>query len=91
MTTTLKRPTNKVFAGTGRDDDPPNLPVVTSTGRGANIMVPMAIPSFGGMRIEIITMLVVPVLYQACQELRFKARQRGTKAYMQTYDGLQRS
>jgi len=46
------------------------VPVLTSTGRGADIMVPMAIPSFGGMVIEIITMLVVPVLYCAVQELK---------------------
>jgi Cu(I)/Ag(I) efflux system membrane protein CusA/SilA len=39
------------------------LPVLTSTGRGADIMVPMAIPSFGGMMIEVITLFVVPVLY----------------------------
>ncbi len=39
------------------------LAVLTSTGRGADIMIPMAIPSFGGMTIEILTMLVVPVLY----------------------------
>ena len=56
------------------------LPVLTSKGRGADIMVPMAIPSFGGMTIEIITMLVVPVLFCAYQELRFKATQRETKA-----------
>jgi Cu(I)/Ag(I) efflux system membrane protein CusA/SilA len=35
-------------------------------------MVPMAIPSFGGMTIEILTMLVVPVLYCAIQEFKFK-------------------
>ncbi|MEN7549570.1 efflux RND transporter permease subunit [Rapidithrix thailandica] len=39
------------------------LPVLTSTGRGADIMVPMAIPSFGGMLIALITLFVVPVLY----------------------------
>jgi Cu(I)/Ag(I) efflux system membrane protein CusA/SilA len=39
------------------------LPVLTSTGRGSDIMIPMAIPVFGGMTIEIMTMLVVPVLY----------------------------
>ncbi|HNQ23286.1 MAG TPA: efflux RND transporter permease subunit [Phycisphaerae bacterium] len=50
------------------------LPVLTSTGRGADIMVPMAIPSFGGMVIEIMTMLIVPVLYCALQERRVKAR-----------------
>jgi Cu(I)/Ag(I) efflux system membrane protein CusA/SilA len=44
------------------------IPVLTSTGRGADIMVPMAIPSFGGMMIEIMTMLVVPVLYCSLQE-----------------------
>jgi copper/silver efflux system protein len=46
------------------------LPVLTSTGRGADIMVPMAIPSFGGMLIAIITVLVVPVLYCAREEYR---------------------
>ncbi len=39
------------------------LPVLTSTGRGSDIMVPMAIPTFGGMAIEFLTMFVVPVLY----------------------------
>jgi Cu(I)/Ag(I) efflux system membrane protein CusA/SilA len=39
------------------------IPVLTSTGRGSDIMVPMAIPVFGGMVIQIITILVVPVLY----------------------------
>jgi Cu(I)/Ag(I) efflux system membrane protein CusA/SilA len=37
------------------------LPVLTSTGKGADIMVPMAIPTFGGMIIQIMTMFVVPV------------------------------
>jgi Cu(I)/Ag(I) efflux system membrane protein CusA/SilA len=49
------------------------LPVLTSTGRGSDIMVPMAIPSFGGMLIEVITMLVVPVLYSLIQECRARA------------------
>ena len=46
------------------------LPVLTSTGRGSDVMVPMAIPSFGGMMIEVITMLIVPVLYCWIQEVR---------------------
>jgi len=46
------------------------IPVLTSTGRGSDIMVPMAIPSFGGMTIEILTMLVVPVLYCWIKELK---------------------
>ena len=37
------------------------LPVLTSTGKGADIMVPMAIPTFGGMLIQSMTMFVVPV------------------------------
>lgn len=48
------------------------LPVLTSTGRGSDIMVPMAIPSVGGMAIEIITMLVVPVLYCSVMEWKLK-------------------
>jgi Cu(I)/Ag(I) efflux system membrane protein CusA/SilA len=39
------------------------LPVLTSTGRGSDIMIPMAIPAFGGMLIALITLFVVPVLY----------------------------
>ncbi len=46
------------------------LPVLASTGRGSDIMVPMAIPSFGGMFIAILTMLVVPVLFCWVQELK---------------------
>ncbi|GAX59078.1 uncharacterized protein SCALIN_C01_0009 [Candidatus Scalindua japonica] len=48
------------------------IPILTSTGRGSDIMVPMAIPSFGGMLIEIMTMLIVPVLYCAVQEWKIK-------------------
>jgi len=48
------------------------LPVLTSTGRGADIMVPMAIPSFGGMSLAILTIFVVPVLYCAIEEFRCK-------------------
>jgi Cu(I)/Ag(I) efflux system membrane protein CusA/SilA len=38
------------------------LPVLTSSGKGADIMIPMAIPTFGGMLIQSMTMFVVPVL-----------------------------
>ena len=48
------------------------IPVLTSTGRGSDIMIPMAIPSFGGMTLEVITMLVVPVLYCAIKEHKLK-------------------
>jgi Cu(I)/Ag(I) efflux system membrane protein CusA/SilA len=48
------------------------IPILTSTGRGSDIMVPMAIPSFGGMVIAIITMFIVPVLY--CSAMEWKLR-----------------
>jgi Cu(I)/Ag(I) efflux system membrane protein CusA/SilA len=50
------------------------LPVLTSRGRGADIMMPMAIPSFGGMSIELMTLFLVPLLYCWYKEiqLRFK-------------------
>lgn len=40
------------------------LPVLSSTGKGADIMAPMAIPAFGGMVIQVMTVFVVP-LFQA--------------------------
>ena len=46
------------------------LPVLTSTGRGADIMVPMAIPSFGGMALQVLTMFTVPVLWAGWAEFR---------------------
>ncbi|MBT3385186.1 MAG: efflux RND transporter permease subunit [Prolixibacteraceae bacterium] len=49
------------------------LPILTSTGKGSDIMVPMAIPLFGGMTIEVLTMFVVPVLYSMWQEGKVKA------------------
>jgi len=39
------------------------LPILTSTGRGSDIMIPMAIPAFGGMLFAAITYFIVPVLY----------------------------
>jgi Cu(I)/Ag(I) efflux system membrane protein CusA/SilA len=48
------------------------LPILTSTGRGADIMLPMAIPSFGGMLLQTLTMFTVPILYSIWQEARFR-------------------
>jgi Cu(I)/Ag(I) efflux system membrane protein CusA/SilA len=48
------------------------LPVLTSTGRGADIMVPMAIPTFGGMFFALITLFVVPVTYCWIKERKVK-------------------
>ena len=54
------------------------IPVLTSTGRGSDIMVPMAIPSFGGMLIAMLTVFVVPVLYCAIKERRLGSQQTRT-------------
>lgn len=48
------------------------IPVLTSTGKGADIMVPMAIPLFGGMVFQVMTMFVVPVLYSMWRENQLK-------------------
>lgn len=48
------------------------LPVLTSSGRGSDVMIPMAIPSFGGMLLVLITVQTVPVLYCAKEELKLR-------------------
>ena len=47
------------------------IPVLTSQGKGADVMVPMALPSFGGMCIDIITIFVVPNIYCLVKEIQF--------------------
>ncbi|MBN1561416.1 efflux RND transporter permease subunit [candidate division KSB1 bacterium] len=56
------------------------LPVLTSTGRGSDIMIPMAIPVCGGMLIAIITMFVVPVLYAAVAERQLRKKRSQSQA-----------
>ena len=48
------------------------IPVLTATGKGSDVMVPMAIPSFGGMLLQVMTMFVVPVLYSMWKESKLK-------------------
>ncbi len=57
------------------------LPVLTSKGRGSDIMIPMAIPAFGGMAVALVTLFVVPVLYSSSQEwkLRLKRMERNLR------------
>jgi Cu(I)/Ag(I) efflux system membrane protein CusA/SilA len=54
------------------------LPVLTSTGKGSEIMVPMSIPTFGGMFIQSMTMFIVPILQCWWREalIRKKAKQQ---------------
>ena len=52
------------------------LPVLSSRGRGSEIMVPMAIPSFGGMTVVLISVFITPVLYCALEEAKVQRRLR---------------
>lgn len=46
------------------------LPVLSSQGRGSDVMVPMAIPTFGGMLVVLVTLFLVPTLVSATEELK---------------------
>lgn len=50
------------------------VPVITSQGKGSDIMGPMSIPLFGGMLIQTMTMFIVPVLYCMWQEWNVKRK-----------------
>ncbi len=53
------------------------LPVLTSTGRGSDVMIPMAIPTVGGMTWAVLTMFTVPVLYCWWAERRLGRQTEG--------------
>ncbi len=55
------------------------LPILTSSGRGSDVMIPMAIPIFGGMTISLITLFVVPVMYSFWKENSLKRRNDESK------------
>lgn len=50
------------------------IPIFTATGRGSDVMQPMAIPSVGGMAIALITMFVIPCCYCLVKEQQLKRR-----------------
>ncbi len=50
------------------------IPVMTSQGKGADVAVPMALPTFGGMTIDVITLFVVPNIYCLMKEIEFKMK-----------------
>lgn len=52
------------------------LPVLTAKGHGKDILIPMAIPAFGGMLVALVTLLIVPVLYSLWQELKLEKKIR---------------
>ena len=51
------------------------LPVFWATGRGADVMKPIALPSLGGMAVSVITMFIVPCLFSAIEEWKWKRGQ----------------
>ena len=52
------------------------LPIFWATGRGADVMKPMAIPSVGGMAVSLITLFIVPCMFCAVEEWKWKRAQR---------------
>ncbi|HWS01357.1 MAG TPA: efflux RND transporter permease subunit, partial [Prolixibacteraceae bacterium] len=51
------------------------LPVLSSNGKGSDIMIPMAIPMFGGMVIQVMTVFVVPLFQSMWREYALKNNQ----------------
>jgi len=56
------------------------LPIFWATGRGSDVMVPMAIPSVGGMAVSLITLFVVPCLFCAVEEWKWRRARTGTSS-----------
>ncbi len=54
------------------------MPVFWATGRGADIMKPIALPSLGGMSVSVVTMFIVPCLFCAVEEWKWKRGRRLT-------------
>lgn len=52
------------------------MPVLTATGRGADLMLPMALPTFGGMALQVLTLFTVPVLFSIWKEYQLKIQNR---------------
>lgn len=56
------------------------IPVLTATGKGADVVIPMAIPTFGGMLLQVLTMFVVPVLYCIWKERQLDDKSSNSKS-----------
>ena len=52
------------------------LPILTSYGAGADVMIPMTVPIVGGMALALMTLFVVPVLYGLIEETKLRVRLR---------------
>lgn len=51
------------------------LPILSSMGKGSEVMIPMAIPSIGGMSVVMLTVFIVPVLACWLEEIQLKRKQ----------------
>jgi Cu(I)/Ag(I) efflux system membrane protein CusA/SilA len=50
------------------------MPIFLTQGRGSDVMQPMAIPSVGGMSVQLITLFVAPCVYCMVKEWQFGRR-----------------
>lgn len=48
------------------------MPILTARGKGGDVMLPMALPSVGGMAAILLTLFTVPVLYSWVEERRLQ-------------------
>ncbi len=48
------------------------MPVLTSNGRGADVMIPIALPAIGGLTIELLSLFVLPVCYCMMKEITWR-------------------
>lgn len=56
------------------------MPIFWATGRGSDVMQPMAIPSVGGMTVSLITLFIVPCVFCTVEEWKWKRSVRRAEA-----------
>ncbi|MGK2857365.1 MAG: efflux RND transporter permease subunit [Thermoanaerobaculia bacterium] len=56
------------------------MPIFWATGRGSDVMQPMAIPSVGGMAVSLITLFIVPCVFCAVEEWKWSRSRRAESA-----------
>jgi Cu(I)/Ag(I) efflux system membrane protein CusA/SilA len=52
------------------------MPIFWATGRGSDVMQPMAIPSVGGMAVSLVTLFIVPCVFSAVEEWKWRRATR---------------
>ncbi len=52
------------------------MPIFWATGRGSDVMQPMAIPVMGGMTVSLITLFIVPCIFCAVEEWKWSRNRR---------------